>query len=136
VAVDLLAPGRVAAELELRGIDNAAELVERHGPPERLMGWIGHYDRQRSRRNVGPGILAAWVRGNGTAPAVAEGPSREAGAFDEHLRWCAKHVPKLSPSLAGGCFDVLRVQLGREPTAAEVRARVAERLADYGPEPA
>jgi hypothetical protein len=131
-------PGRMLAELEARGIDNARELMDRAEPPA-IQGAIDWWDDRRRRegpKKIRPGLLASVIRGGGKPPVEPVPPEPKRSAFDEHLDWCARHVPDLSPSIAGGCFDVLRVQLGREPTAAEVRARVAERLADYGPEPA
>jgi hypothetical protein len=51
--------------------------------------------------------------------------------FDEHIAWCKRTVPELNQALAVGAFEILRWQLKREPTAAEVSARV---IRQWGPE--
>jgi hypothetical protein len=114
-------------QLRNRGIDNPEVFASL--PTEAIEGAIRWYDsKMRLGQKVGPGLLVSKLK-DGGCPGYSEQFRPRAGAFDSHLRWCAKHVPDLSPSIAGGCYDVLRVLLRREPTAAEIRRAVAAREA-------
>lgn len=124
--VDLLAPAKLAGELEARDLNNVEELL-RHGPLERIQAWIVHYDRRRETDpKVRQGMLAAWIRGRAWPPKASqvETQAKPKGRFDEHIAWCKRNVPELNQALAVGAYEILRWQLGRVPTTVEVSTRV------------
>lgn len=74
-------------EMRARGIDNAPDLLE-HATPEAILTACRHWD---TRKDVGAGLLAKWIRQGGISEATADRivkgqDARRRQAFDKFVR--------------------------------------------------